>query len=317
MYVSPKRLRRGSKVAIVAPASPFRSDEMLESLDVIREIGLVPVLGDNVRNVKSDRVHAASVIERVDELMWAFSDPTIDAVIAATGGFGSAGTLPYLDFDVIQRSRKALLGMSDISALNNGILAKARLITINGQSPNIRVDEGVEARDADAESFKMTLELMMSDHEWGEHPFKINQHLPRTIIPGAASGHVIGCNAETFTNLFGTPFLPDPNGAILFVEDVHKEGESMARIFLHMEMVGILDAAAGVVIGEFSDVPNKTDAKVPDMDDVLREYFGHLDCPVTYGYSFSHGDWTIPVPVGAQCEMDATSGRVAFRFRMA
>lgn len=317
MYVSPKRLRRGSRIAIVAPASPFRSDELFDSLDVVKEMGLVPVLGDNVRNVKSDRVHAASVIDRVDELMWAFSDPTIDGVIAATGGFGSAGVLPYLDYEVIQRSRKPLLGMSDISALNNGILAKARLISINGQSPNIRVDEGQARHDSDTASFRLALEMLMSDKEWGDSVFKINQFLPRTLVPGTASGPVIGGNAETFTNLFGTGFSPDPTGAILFVEDVHKDGEAMARTFLHMELAGVLDAVAGVVIGQFEDVPQKTDPKVPDVDDVLREYFGGLSVPVVYGYSFSHGDWTIPVPIGAECDMDATTGAVSFRFKMA
>lgn len=317
MFLAPKRLRQGSKLAIVAPASPFRSDELLESLDIIKQMGFVPVLGDNVRNVKSDRTHSATVIDRVDELMWAFTDPTIDGVIAATGGFGSAGVLPYLDYEAIQRSRKPLLGMSDISALNNGILAQARLISINGQSPNVRVDEGTSKTHADAESLKLALNMMMSDKEWGEEGFKINQFLPRTIVPGAASGHVIGCNAETFTNLFGTPYLPDPTGAILFVEDVHKDGEQLGRIFLHMQLIGVLDSVAGVVIGQFEDVPAKEDPKVPDVDDVLREYFGSIEVPCVYGYSFSHGDWTIPVPVGAQCDMDATTGKVSFRFKMA
>lgn len=317
-YVSPKRLRKGSRVAIVAPASPFRSDEMLASLDVIREVGLVPVLGENVRNVKSDRVHAANVIDRADELMWAFTDPTIDGIIAATGGFGSAGVLPYLDYAAISRSRKPLLGMSDVTALNNGLLAGARLISINGQSPNIRVDEGEARRESDAQSFATTLQMMMSDKEWGEQAFEtMNRFMPRTIVPGAASGHVVGCNAETFTTLFGTPFMPNVEGAILFVEDVHKDGSALARIFLHIEMVGVLDAVAGVVIGQFEDVPDKTDPKVPDVDDVLREYFGDLEVPVAFGYSFSHGDMTIPIPVGAQCEMDATTGRVSFRFTMA
>lgn len=316
MYLTPKRITPGSRVAIVAPASPFQSDELTESLDIIKELGLVPVLGENVKNIRTDGVHAASVIQRVDELMWAFSDQSISAVIVATGGYGSAGVLPYLDYDIIARSRKPLLGMSDITALNNGILKGARLISINGQSPNIRLDKGQRCMQADTESFRLTLRLMMSKNEWADRPFSINQFTPRTLSPGTATGHVVGGNCDTFTNLIGTPYLPDCEGAILFIEDVHKGGETLARQFLHMQMAGILDKISGVVIGQFADEPRPMMAKEPAIEDVLEEYFTD-SVPCVYGYSFSHGDWTIPVPVGAECTMDATTGDVSFRFKMA
>lgn len=314
-FISPKRLKRGNRVAIIAPASPFKTDELAESLDIIKEMGLVPILGSNVKNLHSDRIHAAPVMDRVDELMWAFSDPSIHAVVAATGGYGSAGVLPYLDYDVIRRSRKPLLGMSDITALNNGILAAAGLCSINGQSPNVRLDEGRLKTLADSASLKLVFELMMSDKEWGQAPFAISRLIPRTISSGRASGHVIGCNCDTFVHLLGTPFMPEVDGAILMIEDVHKDSETLARQLLHLELAGVFERVAGIVIGEFIDIPKKTDERVPASEDVLLEFFEDGP-PCSYGYSFSHGDYTCPIPVGAQCEMDADSGEVSFRFTM-
>lgn len=315
MYFAPRQLRPGDRVAIVAPASPFRADELTEGLDIMAELGLVPVLGPNVGHLRSKNIHAASVEERVEELMWAFDDPSIKAIVAATGGCGSAGVLPYLDYNAIARSRKVLLGMSDITALNTGLLSQAGLISFNGQSPNIRLDKGERMRLADSESFRLTLQLLMDSREWGQRPFDINQYTPRTVSPGRASGPVVGGNLDTFSRLLGTPFMPNLAGAILFIEDVHKEGETIARELLHMQLAGVLDQVAGVVIGEFAEVPKKNEDRSPSIEDVLHEYFFNGP-PCVYGYSFSHGPYTSPIPIGALCDMDADTGEVSFRFTM-
>lgn len=319
MYLAPRQLHPGDHVAIIAPASPFKSDELYESCDVMREAGLVPVFGPNVRNLRSINIYAAPLKERIEELMWAFSDDRIKAVFAATGGCGSAELLPYLDYETIARSRKCLVGMSDITALNQGILARAGLISINGQSPNIRLDKGKKILDADTESLRMTLEFMMSSEPWGTKPFDMmNQYIPRTITAGRVSGPVLGANNDTFVHLLGTPYMPNVEGAVLFFEDVHKNGESIARQFIHMKNAGVLERLSGVVVGEFIDLGTlpADEHKVPDISDVLREYLGNT-LPSAAGYSFSHGEYTIPIPIGAMCDFDAGSGQVSFRFAMA
>jgi len=314
-YVSPKALKRGDNVAIIAPASPFKSDELVAGLDIVRECGLEPVLGPNVRRLRTIDIHAAPLMERVEELMWAYTDPSISGVITVTGGMGCGETLPYLDFGAIRRSRRVLLGISDITALNNGILSGAELITINGQYPSIRVDKGDSVREADSESLRTVLDLMMSGKTWHDEPFRMNQQLPRTVSPGRASGHVIGGNLDTFCTLIGTPFLPRLDGAVLFIEDVYKQGEAIARLLIHCKLAGVFDRIAGIVVGEFIDVPKKEEAREPSIDDVIQQYLSNGP-PCSFGYSFSHGDITIPIPIGSQCEMDADTGEVSFDFSM-
>lgn len=289
---------------------------MTAGIDIIREMGLDVVLGPNVRNLRSSDIHAAPVMERVDELMWAFTDPDVEAVITVLGGLGSGELLPYLDFGAIRASRKPLLGLSDITALNNGLLAGAGLISINGQYPSIRIDQGPLFRRLDEDSLRLSLKMMMSDAPWADVPFQVNQYLPRTVSPGKAQGHIIGGNLDTFCTLMGTPFMPDIDGGILFIEDVHKAGEQVARLLIHCKLAGVFDRIAGIVIGEFVDIPKKEDPKEPAMDDVILQYLSDGP-PCVYGYSFSHGGWTIPFPVGGDCVMDADTGEVSFNFQMA
>lgn len=300
----------------MAPASPFKTDEVTEGMDIMREHGLEPVLGPCVRNLRSDNIHAASVTDRVAELNWAFSDPSIDGIIAVCGGMGSAALLPYLDYATIRRSRKVFLGMSDITALNLGILAKSGLITINGQSPSIRLDEGPMIHDADSESFDLTLELLMSDLNWSSKPFEFSEYFPRTVCPGTACGTTLGCNADTLVHLIGTPYMPETTNTVLFLEDVHKTGEVLAREFLHLKLAGITSQVNGIVLGEFAEVPKRSEEREPSVENSIEEYFCEGP-PCAYGYPFSHGPLTGPIPIGAECSMDADTGIVEFNFCMA
>jgi muramoyltetrapeptide carboxypeptidase len=313
--IAPKRLRSGSKVAIVAPSGPIITDEVLAGIDIIRECGLEPVLGPCVKVLKTTQAHAASVKDRVDELNWAFSHPSVAGVIGAVGGEGSAAVLPYLDYDVIRASRKPFVGMSDLTAINTAILSKSGLVSFNAQTPSIRLDKGNKIRETDSVSFKLTLDLLKSDAEWGSRPFVFNPHFPRTVSPGSGSGISIGGNLDTFVHLIGTPYMPPPDGFVLFIEDVHKGGEEISRELLHLRLAGYLRSLSGVVIGEFEDVDKRTDPKVPSIEDVILEYFA-AGPPCTYGYSFSHGPHTSPIPIGARCSIDADTGDVTFQFKM-
>ena len=313
--ISPKRLRSASRVAIVAPSGPIVTEEVLAGIDIIRECGLEPVLGPCIKQLKTTAAHAASVKDRVEELNWAFSSTSVSAVIGAVGGEGSAALLPYLDYEVIRRSRKPFVGMSDLTAINTGLLEKAGLISFCAQTPSIRLDKGRKILDSDSESFKLTLELLKSDQLWGSRPFVFNPHFPRMVSPGSASGIVLGGNLDTFVHLIGTPYIPNPDGCILFVEDVHKGGEEISRELLHLRLSGFLNRFSGCVIGEFEDVNKHTDPKVPSIEDVIIEYFGSGP-PCSYGYSFSHGPLTSPIPIGATCNLNADSGQVYFDFKM-
>ena len=312
MYIPPKRLAKGSRVAIIAPASPVHSDRLMEGLDILREAGLKPVLGPCVRNVKTDNGSSAPLQDRVDELHWAFSAPEISAVICTNGGQGSAALLPHLDYDMIRTSRKPFLGRSDLSALNAGILTYAGLITFNGPSPSIHLDKGHAVRQAECDSFFMTLRLMMSDAPWGSRPFSISRIMPRTVSSGRVRGIAVGGNVDTFTRLLGTPFTYDFNNSIVFMEDVHKGAIVLDREFLHMKLAGVMDEAAGFVLGEFFDAgKNEEDA----IDEVVKKYFADGP-PCSYGYSFSHGANVAPIPIGAIAELDADSCEVSFDFTM-
>lgn len=316
MIVAPRRLNRGDKVAIIAPSSPFKSNELADGLDTITSHGLIPVLGPNVSNLNVFNIHAAPLSDRIKEFNWAFSDPDIKAVICATGGYGCAEILPHINYALVRKSRKIFIGMSDSTALNNALLMNSGLVNLNAQTPAISLDKGNKVYTSEIESLSHTLKLCMSNLPWGDRPFKINDHLPRTISPGNVVGTAIGGNLDTFCCLLGTQYLPEVGSPILFIEDVHKGSIAVARHLLHLKLAGIFDTLAGIVVGEFAEMPENKDERSPSMEDILLYYLGDLDIPVLYGYSFSHGAHTCPIPIGATTNLDATNRSLSFDFTL-
>lgn len=219
--------------------------------------------------------------------------------------------LPYLNYKQIRASRKVFVGMSDAISINSAMLTKSGLINICGQNLSIRLSEGNRSYEKDCESLRDTVELLMSDKPWFDKPFRANPFIPRVVSPGEASGHVIGGNIDTFVHLIGTPYLPPVDGAILFLEDTHKSGTELDRHIIHMKLSGILDRISGIVVGEFYASPNEVEPRDPSNEEVLIDHFS-TGVPCVYGYSFSHGDVTSPIPIGAQCYMSSDTGVVSF-----
>ena len=79
-----------------------------------------------------DDFDSSPVADRVADLHAAFADPDVAAILTVIGGFNSNELLPYLDWDLIAAHPKVFCGYSDITALQNAILARTGLVTYSG-----------------------------------------------------------------------------------------------------------------------------------------------------------------------------------------
>ena len=303
-YLCPKPLTEGSKIAVIAPASSFNQEYLHKGLKTISECNMTPILGDNVFFLKKKGMYSASLEDRIKEFIWAIEDDNIDAIICATGGFGTAQILPHLPYDLIAEKRKPIMGFSDITALNNAILARSNMISFNGPT--------VETYDDDSKNrpaLQDAIELLCLNEFWGAKPFMRNKNFPQSVSKGIANGPAIGGNITTFCNLIGTPFMPTVDGAILFIEDVREGALKIAMYLEHLRLAGILDKLGGIVIGSFSQRPD--DESDPAIEDVIVEYLQNGP-PCIYGLNFSHNEVSAVIPIGTECHLDANRLSVMF-----
>ena len=306
-YLSPRRLERGSRVAIIAPSSPITSAKcIVKALPVFEKHGLIPVLGDNLRFLRSRDWSSAPVEDRIDEFVWGFEDDSIDAVFVAEGGFSSIQLVPHLPYDLIAQSRKIFMGMSDVTCIGNAMLKASGLVNFNG--PNVRIREDMPN---DRQSLGDAIELLMSEGAWADKPFKrMSNTFAQCVCPGVVRGKAVGGNLTLFCSLIGTPYMPDLDGCVLFFEDIHASGYEVALMLNQLELAGVFDRAAGVVFGEFCKVPRRG-AQDKTIDDVVVDFFT-ANMPCVFGMNFSHGDSTAVIPLGVDALLDAEQCLVAF-----
>ncbi len=93
---------------------------------------------------------------RANDLMEAFSDPSVKAIISNIGGDDSIRMLPYIDLDIIRNNPKIFLGFSD-STITHFICLKAGLSSFYGTSLLVGFAENVSMHDYQISDIKRTL----------------------------------------------------------------------------------------------------------------------------------------------------------------
>ena len=124
-------LPEGGTIGVPAPASPYENrSEILRGVEAWEERGYKVKLGEHV--FERDDYVAGSPEGRARDVNAMFADPGVDVVQCLMGGYGSAQTIPFLDFDLIAANPKPFVGYSDITALHVAIRQRAGLATIYG-----------------------------------------------------------------------------------------------------------------------------------------------------------------------------------------
>ena len=293
---------RRTGIAIVAPGG-YAPDEAVFRLALARlEAGgwLVHNYYDPSR--KHQRF-GGSDAERVGQLHAAARDPDVDIIIALRGGYGMSRLLPAIDFDLLAASGKMLVGHSDFTALQLGLLARTGATSFAG--PMICDDF------TRADPSEFTMKHFRSCLLTREHAVTVEAAGNPTL---AATGMLWGGNLTMLNHLLGTPYLPDIDGGILFVEDVNEHPYRVERMLLQLLHAGILQRQRALLLGDFSayrlsDYDNGYDFAA--MLDYLR---ATLRVPVLTGLPFGHIRDKLTLPVGGQASL--VSGAAGFSLTM-
>jgi muramoyltetrapeptide carboxypeptidase len=306
--VRPPRLTRGSRVALVAPAGPvLERDDLTRAESLCRALDYEPVMGANAANRYG--YLAGSDDQRLADLNAALSDPGIDAVWCLRGGYGTTRIIDRVDFEALGRRPRALIGYSDITALLNAAVGLARVVAFHG--PVARASMPAFSR----WHFERVLACAEPAGRLGRIPDRPDVLVPEdnrivTLRPGIAEGPLVGGNLSLLQCLIGTPWAPDLEGAILFLEDVGEDLYRVDRMLAHLRAAGALLNLAGVMVGRLTELKRHTNDGALGLDDVLSSYLLPLGVPAAYGFPVGHirEQWTLPL--GVRARLDAGAGEV-------
>ncbi len=301
------RLRPGDTIGLINPAGPTY---ISWDLDVVEEslaaLGFRTVRGEHVLDRRG--YLAGSDADRAADLNRMFRDDDIDGILCVRGGWGSARILPLIDYDAVRANPKVFCGYSDITALLLAMHARTGLVGFHGPVGTATWNEfsvGWFRRvlmDAEAVAFSNPVDV-------GNNLVQVDDRV-QTIAGGVARGRMMGGNLSVLSAIVGSGYLPDFEGAILFLEEIGEDIYRVDRMLTQLKLAGILDAVAGVVFGKCTDCESTESYGSLTLEEILDDHLRPLGVPVWYGAMIGHiaDKWT--VPVGSQVEIDADAGTV-------
>jgi muramoyltetrapeptide carboxypeptidase len=283
--IKPSRLKQGDGVGVIAPAGPITQSEIQPGISLLESSGFKVFVSSHLYDRQG--YLAGDDHSRLSDLHAMFQEDRVRAIFCARGGYGTMRLFNRINFELIRRNPKIIMGYSDITALLLAIYEKADLMTFHG--PVI-----TDLSKDDHRNFESFLSLVSSD---GMTTASLSGG--RVIKPGKAKGILLGGNLSLICYLVGTPFMPSLKGAILFVEERGEPLYRLDRMLTYLRLCGVLEHCAGLIAGGFEECGDQ-----PSVDQLLADRISDLDVPVLSGLPIGHGLENIALPIGAQAVLD-------------
>lgn len=325
--IKPPKLKKGDTIATISPAWGCAGDGDVRwkyelGVKRLEELGLRVVAAPN--SLKGADFLEQHPQKRAEDVMWAFENKQVKAIIANIGGNDSYKILPYLNPEVIKENPKIFCGYSDVMNLH---LYCHRLGLSTFYGPNL-LTTVAEVQDWHSYSKYWFQKVFFQEETIGEIPpsedwsFDAHDHINpqymRQYISNEGYEHVQG-KGVVRGRLFGghgglmeydseNPIClrkADFEGKILFFEDIPEfcDVEYMGKFFDWLGRNGYLQVLRGVIIGKMCTAePFAPYAE--EIRHVVSGKYGLTDMPILYGMNFGHASPICILPYGAEAELD-------------
>ena len=291
----PRALRPGDRIAVVAPASAFARHEFEAGIAELRALGFEPTYEESVFERRAYLAGPADV--RASAWLRAWTDPSIAALIAVRGGFGSVQLLPALselDFDSLEP--KAFIGYSDNTSILSWLTTHKGIVTIHGPMLEGRLAHGDAGYDRDT-----FLRCVCRPEPIGE----ISHPQTETLRPGECAGMLVGGTLTQLVGSLGTPYAFDPPaGCVLFLDEVAERPYRLDRLLMQLKLSGLLRGRPESFSASFRAATSLTAASTRAT--VVRESLAEFPGPVLFGLPSGHtAGATITLPLGVRARVVA------------
>ena len=318
MVLTPPPLKHGDTIRVISPSrsgSIISANTRMIATKRLSDLELIVTFSKHID--EKDEFNSSLVQHRVSDLHEAFADKSVKGILTMIGGHNCNQMLPHIDWDLVKANPKLFCGYSDITALQNSILAKTGLVTYAGPHfSTFGMEKGFDftlnhfRRIAFGEDEVIDL---VTPQVWSDDLWFLNQH-DRVFLKneghvvinsGYASGQIIGGNLCTFGLLRGTPFMPTSEGAIVFLEeDNAMQGLSASEFDRNLQALLCVPSfkPAGLVIGRFQ----KNTVTTKQTIQIIRTKSELNGIPIICNADFGHTDPLITYPIGGYATLDAT-----------
>ena len=298
MIKQPPYLKKGDKVALVCPAKKLPKS-IDHAIALLSSWGLEVIIGKSV--YASHHQFAGTDELRTKDIQQFLDDPSIKAIIAGRGGYGTIRIIDELVFTQFNLNPKWFVGFSDITVLLSHIISQSEVQCIHGQMPYTFEESTPEALN----SLKKAL--------FGEQQvYQYESEFPNRS--GEATGLLIGGNLTLLAMLQGSVSEMNFDDKILFLEDVGEYEYSIDRMLRMLKRAGKLRHLKGLIIGAFNEIEVE---KIPfgqTANEVIYDIIQEYDYPVCFNFPTGHIDHNLTMVLGAEVVLKVETNNVQFKY---
>ncbi|MER5318079.1 S66 peptidase family protein [Streptosporangium roseum] len=343
--IQPPKLTAGDRVAVVSPsfAAPgmFPAVHELAMRRLRDEFGLEPVEYPTTRRL------GATARDRAADLMDAFADPGIRAVLATIGGDDQLSVLPFLDPAVVTADPKPFVGYSDNTNLLNW-LWNLGVAGCHGGSTMVHLGRGGGLHPVSAGSLRAALltggdmelhpvEVFSEDElDWGD-PASLNRAAPTRPGPGwtwhrpdrVVTAPTWGGDLEILHwNLAADRWIrpvEDYAGCVLLLETSEEmpSAQEVFRMLRNAGERGLLAQFPAILVGtaKASSLQRRTasderDGYRAEQREAILRALDHYspEAMAVFGVDFGHTDPQWVLPYGGLVTVDGPARRIIAHF---
>ena len=279
-------------IGIIALSGVIDKEKLNFAINNLKSLGYNVKLSKNIFD--TNRYLAGNDNNKIKELEEFFSNPEIDIIMTARGGYGAIRLIDKINYNLLKNHPKIFTGFSDVTALLLMIYKKTGMVTYHGlmATPDFGFD--CEIDEFSFQNFQAAIN--------GE---ELNLEGNKIYRDGAAEGIIWGGNLATLVSLCGIDFIPNED-FIFFAEDLNEPVYKIDKMFTQLfNIKEFKKYCKGIVLGDFLDCGNEK-----WLEEFFVELSGIHQIPIVGGFKITHNRKKITIPIGKKAILSGANLKI-------
>ena len=223
--------------------------------------------------------------QRKSDFQDALNRPEVKMIWALRGGYGSIRIVEDLDFSVLKKKTKLIVGFSDITIFH------IRLHQLGYESVHafMPVQLNKKIGKKIIKQTKNALKGLSINYSFTSTSY--NSHFKQV------EGVVIGGNLANLYSVLGTSLDFDTDEKILFIEDVGEQLYQIDRMMISLKKAKKLRNLKALLVGQFTDIPPNQPKFSKSYQEIIKEH-ANGNYPVIFNAPIGHTHQNFPLILG-------------------
>lgn len=288
---------------ILSPAGRLRNRQGIEAgTELANHWGLVVFYGNHL--LSQEGSFAGNDEERLEDLQKALDDPSIKAIWASRGGYGTVRVVDDLDFSLFRQNPKWIIGFSDITILHN------KMNQLGYQSLHAQMPVTLELKNPEQ---KESIRSLHSALFGKKLEYKIDRD--DSDRDGLGSGQLVGGNLSIVYSMLGSDTNLKMKGKVLFLEEVGEALYHIDRMMISLKRAGYFEQCSGLIIGDFKLKANSGNPFGKTLEEIVLQATEGTDFPIVFNFPAGHLDDNRALIMGSSVELSVGKKKSKISFR--